>query len=182
MGSDSKKHKRQINFTSALKILGEQMDQKFLLNTQHFTQALSSLRVRLEALEDIIMLKLGVTEAELNEQSLLRIERMQNFQPITEEGAMVKRGSVVRVKVKEELVGSESPTAPMQDAFMHVGTGQVNPALDDLIVGSLVGETRDVTLPDPKDSNIQRKLTITVVKLFKGDEINEQVANTAVGA
>lgn len=178
MGSKSKKGgKRQVDFSSGIKILSEMMDEKFLQNSQHFTKGLSTMKVRLEALEDLLMEKFGETEASLQERIFTRIEKMQGFQAVE---TPVQKGSVIRIKVKEEVIGSESPTNPMTDAFMAVGHNQINAALDTLLVGAIVGETRDVTLPDPNNVAIQRKLTATIIRIFKGDEVaNEPKPETA---
>lgn len=173
MGSKSKGKKRSIDFSSGLKMLSESMDQKFLTNTQHFTQALSSLRVRVEVLEDLLMEKFGETEDSLSERVLLRIEKMQGFVPVE---TPVEDGSIIRIKVKEELVGSESPDTPQENAFMIVGAKQINPSLDELLIGAVVGEIRNVTLPDPKDSTKSRKITATVCRVFKGNKVNETPA------
>lgn len=168
MGSKSKGTKRRsVDFSSGMKMLSEMMDTKFMQNSKHFTQGLSTMKVRLEALEDILMEKFGETEASMSERVLLRIEKMQGFQQVD---TPVQKGSVIRIKVKEEAVGSESPTSALQDAFMAVGHNQINAALDELLVGAVTGETREVTLPDPENASLQRKITATVVRIFKGDE------------
>lgn len=170
MGTKSKGKARQVDFSGGMKMLSEMMDRKFIENTRHFTQSVSSLRVRLEAIEDLVMEKFGETEASLTERTLLRIEKMQGFEEVT---TPVQKGSVIRIKLKEEVVGKESESTPLQDAFMAVGHNQINAAIDTLAIGAVAGQTLDVTLPDPDDSNIQRKITFTVMKVFKGDETNE---------
>lgn len=174
----SKKQKpRQVDFSSGMRILSQSMDEKFLQNTQHFTKGLASMRVRLETLEDLLIEKLGETEASIQERVLLRIEKMQGFEPVD---TPVKLGSVVRIKVKEEAVGSESPTNPMSDQFMAVGHNQINAALDELLIGATIGETRNVTLPDPNNVAVQRKITATVIRIFRGDEVSNESKSEAL--
>lgn len=175
MGSKSKKGtKRQMNFSDSLKYLSDLQDQKHLEYTKHFTQTLASLKVRIEAVEEVLIEKLGETDETLKNRLLTRVERAQGFQEVT---TPVQKGSIIRVKVKEEVIGSESDSTPMQDAFMCVGHNQINANLDALLLGALTGETRDITLPDPSSVAIQRKLTATVVKIFKGEEsLNEAQA------
>lgn len=167
----SKGKPRQMNFSDSLKYLSDMMDQKQVEYSKHFAQALSSMRVRLEALEDVIMEKNGETEASLNERVLLRVAKMQGFQEVD---TPVQKGSVVRLKIKEEVIGSESPTTPMQDAFMAVGHNQINAAIDEKIIGATVGQTLDITLPDPQNAAVQRKITFIVMKVFKGDEVKDE--------
>jgi len=172
MGNKSKAGKRRtVDFASGMQILSQMMDEKFMQNSKHFTQGLSTMKIRLEVLEDLLMEKLGETEASIAERALLRIEKMQGFEVVN---TPVKKGSVIRIRLKEEVVGNESPTAPMQDAFMAVGHNQINAALDELVIGATVGETRDITLPDPDNAAVQRKLTVILMRIFKGDEtLNE---------
>lgn len=166
MGSKSKQKHRTVDFGGAIRQLSDIMDQKFIQNTQHFTQSISSLRVRLEVLEDLLMEKLGETEASLTERVLLRIEKMQGFQLVD---TPVQKGSVIRVKVKEEVVGQEQPNNPLQDAFMCVGHNQINAAIDTLVVGAVPGQTLEVVLPDPDNAELKRKITVTVIRVFKGE-------------
>ena len=175
MGTQSKRKPRQLNFSDAIKTLSEMMDQKFIQNTQHFTQSLASMRVRLEALEDVIMEKLGETEESLKERVLERVARMQGFQEVS---TPVQKGSVVRLKIKEEEVGKETPTTPWQDAFMVVGHNQINTAIDTDIVGTKLGETKTLTLPDPENANVQRRITYFVAKVFQGDESSNETQET----
>lgn len=178
MGSKSKKgQRRQVDFASGMRILSDSMDEKFLQNSQHFTKGLATMKVRLEALEDLLMEKLGETEASLQERTLTRVEKMQGFQQVN---TPVQKGSVIRIKVKEEEVGKESPTTPMQDAFMAVGHNQIHAALDELLLGANAGETKEVIVPDSKNVAVQVKITATVIRVFKGDEVaNESKSETA---
>lgn len=170
MGTNSKQQKRQINFKDAIQVLSEQMDQKLMITMQQSTQIMSSLKLRLEVLEDLLQEKFGETEESLKERLLLRVEKNQGF---SETDNPVRKGSIVRIKLKEEVVGKEYPALPMQDSFMCVGHNQISPHIDELIIGQNVGETRDIVLPDPNDANIQRRLTVLVVKVYRGEEVDE---------
>jgi len=172
MGTQSKTEKRQVNFKDAMKLLSDSMDEKFLQTSQHFTQLLSSFKLRLEVLEDLLMEKLGETEDSLKERLLLRVEKLQGFEEVDTE---VKVGSIIRIKVKEEIVGQESPATPMQDSFMCVGHNQINSNIDVLVKGAKAGETREVTIPNPNQPEELRKLTVLVVRVFKGNEKPESV-------
>lgn len=178
MGSKSKgKKRRDVDFSSGIRILSDMMDQKQLEYTKNFTSTLGSMKLRVQVLEELLKEKFGETEESLQERTFLKIESEQGFQQVDTE---VVKGSVLRVKVKEEEVGKESPTNPMQDAYMCVGHNQINAAVDTLVIGAKPGETRDVTLPDPKNVEVQRKITITVLKIFKGEEsVNETQENQA---
>jgi len=94
MGTQSKSKKRQMNFSDALKALSENLDTKFLENTGQFTQLMSSFKLRLEVLEDLLMEKFQETEDSFKERLLLRVEKNQGFQEV---GAWRDRyGGVVR--------------------------------------------------------------------------------------
>ena len=168
MGSKSKIGKRrQVDFSSGVKMLSEMADAKQLEYTKQFTQNLASMRVRLEAYEDILIEKLGETETSLQERVMLRVEKNLGYEPVT---TPVQKGSVVRIKIKEEVLGKESPETPMNHQYVCVGHNQIHECVDTLVLGAQIGETRDVTLPDPKDETIQRKITVFVSKIFKGEE------------
>jgi len=177
MGSKSKKKKQQMNFSDAVKYLSDLQDQKHLEYTKHFTQTLSTMKVRLEALEDVVLEKLGETEDSIKERMMLRVEKMQGFNESTND---VLTGSVIRIKVKEEIVGQESPTNPMQDAYMVVGSNQINPAIDIAVLGAKLGETKELILDDPTNAEIKRKVTVTVLKIFKGEETKNETKTEAV--
>src|ERR1700675_3811103 len=110
MSKTKNKQPRQMDFSSAvqylMKITDERSDQKFLENSKQFTAPLASLRTRVEVLEDLMFEKLGETKASLSERVLTRIEKQQGFVQVDEPA---KLGSIVRVKVKEEISGTESP-------------------------------------------------------------------------
>jgi len=171
MGGKSKKGtRRQVNFADAVKNLSEAMDEKFLQNTKHFTQALASFKLRLEVLEDLLMEKLDETEESFKNRLLTRVEKAQGFQEVTTE---VVRGSVIRIKVKEEVVGQESPETPLTDSFMCVGHNQINSNIDVLVLGAKAGEIRTVDVPNPNKPEEMRKLTVVVVKVFQSQGIPE---------
>lgn len=168
MGSKSKIGKRrQVDFSSGIKMLSELSDQKQLQYTKEFTTNLASIKVRMEALEDILIDKLGITEALIEDHIMLRVEKNFGYKEVDTE---VKKGSIVRLKIKEEIVGKESPDTPMDNQYICVGHNQIHAAIDTLVIGAKAGDTRDVTLPDPKDAAVQRKLTVSVTKVFKGEE------------
>ena len=171
MGTKSKGKRRSVDFSGGMKMLSESMDQKLLQNTHHFTQALSALKVRLDVAEDLLKDKLGETDESLNQRAMLVVEKSQGFVEIDSD---VLLGSVIRIKVKEEVVGSESPTTHMEDAYIVVGKGQVHSSVDTLVIGAKLGETRDVIVDDPKDSTKKYRITVQVMKVFKGQETNSE--------
>ena len=170
MGSKSKnKRPRQVDFASGMRMLSDMSDQKVLQYTKEFTSNLASIKVRIEALEDLIIEKLGETQDSFQERVMLRVEKNFGYEPVDTE---IKKGSIVRLKIKEEEVGKESDSNPMDNQYICVGHNQLDKTghIDDLVVGARAGETRNVTLPDPKDANIQRKITVLISKVFKGEE------------
>jgi len=168
LGTSSKQKKRSVDFSSAIRMLSDMQDQKVINYTEKFTTTLSSLKIRLEALEDLVMSKLGISEDEMNESALVRVERQQEFKEVD---TPVVAGSIVRVKVKEELEGNESDANKGQDSFMAVGHNQINAAIDVMILGASKGETRKCVLPDPSKPEVSRVITATVVKVFQGQEV-----------
>ena len=162
--------RRQMNFSDAIKALSESMDSKFLDHTKYFTQALSSFKLRLEVLEDLLMEKLSETEESLKNRLLSRVEKQQGFQEVTTE---VVKGSIIRIQVKEEVVGQESPETPLTDSFMCVGHNQINSNIDLLVLGAKAGETRTVDVPNPNKPEELRKITVVVCKVFQSQGIPE---------
>lgn len=171
MGTKSKGKRRTVDFMGGMKMLSEMQDAKVLEYTKNFTQALSALKVRLDVAEDLLKEKLGETEESLNQRAMLVVEKSQGFVEVDND---VLKGSVIRIKAKEEAVGSESPTTQMQDAYIVVGKGQVHPSVDTLVVGAKLGETRDVIVDDPKDSTKKFRITVQVMKVFKGEESSSE--------
>lgn len=178
---------RQMNFNDAVKYLmqitDERSDQKFLENSKQMTMPLASLKARVEVIEDLLMEKLGETEASLAERVLIRVEKGQGFVQVDEPA---KLGSIVRIKIKEELSGTESPINPMTDAFMVVGKNQIHEAVDKMLIGAKAGDTNSELLPSPKDPNQLLRITVFLARVFKGQEViqNEvpkQEDNTSSG-
>lgn len=169
---------RPMNFADAVKYLSqitdERSDMKFLENSKQFTAPLASLRTRVEVLEDLLMEKFDETEASLAERVLLRIEKGHGFVQVDEPA---KLGSIVRVKIKEELSGTESPANPLTDAFMVIGKNQIHKSVDKMLIGANVGETKTELLPNPKDPNQFLRITVFLARVFKGAEVvqNEEV-------
>jgi hypothetical protein len=168
MGSKSKGKHRPVDFSSGIKMLSDMQDRKQLEYTNNFTTTLSALKTRMEALEQILIDKLGLTEEAINDQVLLKVERNYGFQEVEND---VKKGSNILIKVKEEIVGKESDTTPMDNQYIQVGANQLTKGgeIDNLVIGAKKGETRTVVVPNPNNTD-QRKLTVTVVKVFKGNE------------
>lgn len=176
MGTKSKGGRgRQVDFTGAVKMLSEMADTKQLDYTKQFTTTLSAIKLRMETLEDLLIEKLNETQDSFNERVMLRVEK--NYGYVTVD-TPVKKGSMVRIKVKEEVLGKESPDAEMETQYICVGHNQLHSSIDTLIVGAVVGETRDIILPDPKNATVQRKLTVLVSKVFKGEESKYETAET----
>lgn len=171
MGTKSKGKRRSVDFSGGMKMLSEMSDQKVLEYTKNFTGALSALKVRLDVVEDLLKEKFGETEQSLNERAMLVVEKNQGF---VESDNDVLQGSVLRLKAKEEIVGQETPTTRWEDAYIVVGRGQVHPSVDALVIGAKLGETRDVIVDDPKDSTKKYRLTIQVMKIFKGEEATSE--------
>lgn len=171
-----------MNFADAVKYLSqvtdERADRKFLENSKQFTMPLASLRARLEVLEDLVMEKFGETEASLGERVLTRVEKQQGFQLVDEPA---KLGSIVRIKIKEEKSGAESPNTPMEDAFAVVGQMQIHKEVDQLLIGMKAGDTRDALVSNPQDPAQQARITIFLARVFKGREEpkNEEVKTEA---
>lgn len=171
MGTKSKSKRRTVDFSSGMKIISEMADQKVVEYTKHFTQALSAMKVRLDVTEDLLKEKLGETEESLNQRAMLLVERTQGFVEVDND---VLSGSIIRIKAKEEEVGKESTTTRLEDAYIVVGRGQVHPAVDTLVLGAKVGETRYIIVPDNQDPSKQVRITIQVMKVFKGEESNSE--------
>lgn len=183
MGKTKSNKPRQMDFASAVQYLtgitDQRSDQKFLENSKQFTAPLASLRTRVEVLEDLLMEKFGETEISLAERVLGRVEKQQGFQQVDEPA---KLGSIVRIKVKEELVDKESPNNPMEDAFMVVGQNQIHSSVDELLLGASAGDTKSTSVPNPKDATQLIKVTVFLAKVFKGRETPNEEVKTETAA
>lgn len=163
---------RQMDFAHAMRYLSqlvdERSDTKFLENSKQITGPLTSLKMRVEVLEDLLMEKLGETEDSLAERVFIRAEKAQGLQQIDEP---VKLGSVVSIKVKEELAGEESPNNVMSAALMVVGRNEIHPSIDTMLIGAKAGDTKSAVLPHPKEPTQSLKVTVFLARVFKGPEI-----------
>lgn len=171
MGSKSKGRSQVMNFSDAVRNLkitiDERVDTKILEVSKQFTNPIASIRTRTEVLEDIIKEKFGETDESLGERVVDRIEKNQGF---IEVKAPAKLTSIVRVRIKEEDVGKESPATLMQDAFMVVGEKQIHEEVDKLLLGMNAGETKDVVVADLQDATKSVRITVFLARVFKGRE------------
>lgn len=168
MGTKSKGKHRPVDFSGGLKMLSESIDKKLMANMHHISNALSQTQMRIEALEDIILEKMGETEASLKERVLTRIEKKQGFEEVN---TPVVKGSVVRIKAKEAETQDALASTPYEDAFMVVGHAQVHADIDANIIGMNIGESKDLTLTSGDKTSY---VTFTVAKVFRGEESQKQ--------
>ena len=179
MGTQSKRKHRPVDFSGGLKMLSDSIDQKLMANMHHITTALSQAQVRIETLEDLLMEKLGETEASLKERVLLRVEKKQGFEEVT---TPVVKGSVVRIKAKESDAKDTLAAVPYEDAFMVVGHNQIHADVDAAAIGMKAGESKDLILTQGDKTSY---VTFMVAKVFRGEEsqvkeaVQEEVAPVA---
>lgn len=140
------------------------IDQKMLQVTQQFTTTLSGMQHRIAVLEDVLKAKGGVTEKDIKDATLARLERLQNF--ILSDGP-AEEGSPLKISVKEEEVGKESPAEEYTDSFMIVGKKNVHEAIDTLVRGATAGQKLETVLPDPENKEVLRRITVVVDKVYK---------------
>jgi hypothetical protein len=174
---------RFMNFNSAVLNLkannDHAIDQKMLQITQQFTSTLSGMQHKLAILEEVLKAKGGVTEQDLKDASLARLEKLQNF---IQSDEAAEEGSPIKVSLKEEEVGKEKADEDFRDSFMIVGRKDVHPAIDDLVKGAKAGEKLEVVLPDPDNKEVQRRLTVIVDKVYKKLAGSNNVQNQAEAA
>lgn len=174
-------NQRFTNFNSAVLNLKANsdyaIDQKMLQVTQQFTTTLSGMQHRIAVLEDVLKAKGGVTEKDIKDATLARLERLQNF--LTSDGP-AEEGSPLKISVKEEEVGKENPNEEYTDSFMIVGKNNVHKAIDELVLGAVAGQQLETILPDPENQNIQRRLTVIVDKVYK--KLNAEVSKNSTEA
>ncbi len=114
------------------------------------------------------------------------IERMrENMAQLTpvEEGT-VENGMVLTVDFSAVVDGREDDNTSGQDATIEVGTGRLIPGLEEGLIGMSLGETRDIPVTMPDDTNnkeiagLKGTFTITLKEMKKKElpELNDEFA------
>lgn len=113
--------------------------------TNETKKSLISAKQRIDALEDIIKTKLGLTDQDLTE-ALWGVQERAFGLEIVDTPAADKNG--IRFLVKEELEGKETDEAPAQESFLILGqdNSELPKELIEALTGSKAGDTRTVKL------------------------------------
>lgn len=142
--------------------------------TSETKKSLISTKQRLDALEDLIKNKLGLTDQDITEALWTVQERAFGLE-ISIEPATTNNG--IRFLVKEELVGKESDTTPMQETFLVLGqdNNELPKEIIDALTGVSAGDTRKVTLHSEQLKS-DYVVTINVLRVYK-DKSKTSTAN-----
>lgn len=141
--------------------------------TNETKKSLISLKQRVDALENVLMSKLGVTQKDLTESVWEVQEKLYGLEVVNMPAAI---GNAIRFRVKEEKEGEETDKAPDNESYLILGNSdnqQLPKEIIDALTGSVAGETKKVTLfSEALQSNYI--VTIAVDRVYKEKERNGQ--------
>ncbi len=114
------------------------------------------------------------------------IERMREnmAQLIPVEEGTVEKGMVLTVDFSAVVDGREDDNTSGQDATIEVGTGRLIPGLEEGLIGMSLGETKEIPVTMPDDTNnkelasLNGTFTITLKEMKKKElpELNDEFA------
>lgn len=138
-----------------------------IIVAQETKKALSSMKMRLDALENFVVKKGLATDADLKE-ALWNVQETL-FGLTTHEGT-AGVGNGLRLRVKEEEIGKETDALPAQESYVVLGDGQLPKNIEDTILGISAGETRSLEVDAPATDTqpaAKYKITLTADRVYK---------------
>lgn len=126
--------------------------------TNETKKSLISTKLRLDAFEELLKSKLGLTDQDLIE-ALWSVQEKAYGLEVVESPA--EKGNGIRFVVKEEIEGYETDAEPSQESFLVLGQDddQLPKELLDALTGSSAGETKQIKL---YSEQIQKNYTVTL--------------------
>lgn len=134
--------------------------------TNETKKALVSMKQRLDAIENLVREKLGVTDQDVQSALWAVQEKQYGLEPTSEPSA---KGSAIRFRVKEEKEGEATDKAPDNESYLVLGN-EDNDSLPKEIIAALTGvvagDTKTVSLfSEALKSNYI--VTIAVDRVYK---------------
>lgn len=134
--------------------------------TNETKKSLIAMKQRLDALESILIGKLGVTEQDITESTWAVQEKLYGLEKVETPSVI---GNAIRFRVKEEIEGKETESAPDNESYIVLGNSdntQLPKEIIEALTGAVAGDIRKVTLySEALKSNYI--VTIAVDRVYK---------------
>ena len=134
-----------------------------MIVAQETRKALSSMKMRLDALESVLIKKNLLTSEDLK---LALWETQETLFGLTVFDGVAANGNGLRIRVKEEEVGKETDAEPNTESYVILGTNEVSKEIDEVLQGAKAGDTKTLTMEDtrtePKEGETRPKYLITI--------------------
>jgi hypothetical protein len=134
--------------------------------TNETKKSLIAIKQKMDALETLLVTKLGVKEEEINEAVWSVQEKLYGLELAETPAAL---GNAIRFRVKEEVEGQETEGVPTQESYIVLGNSdndQLPKEIIDALTGTVPGDVKKVTLhSDALKSNYV--VTIAVDRVYK---------------
>ena len=108
-----------------------------MIVAQEARKALSSMKMRLDALENLLLAKKEVTSTSLQEALWNVQETLFGIAPTD---APAELGCGVRLRVKEEKIGEETDAEPATESYVVLGQGEITPDVQNALLGAKAGK------------------------------------------
>lgn len=134
-------------------------------------KSLVAMKQRLDAVEGLLLNKLGVSEQELKEALWGVQEKLYNLEVVSTPAAA---SNAIRFRVKEELENQQTEDKPTQESYLILGgedNDQLPKELIDALTGSVAGDLKKITLySEQLKSNYVVTIEVDRVYREKGKE------------
>lgn len=144
-----------------------------IMVAQETRKALSSMKMRLDALENLFLQGKAVTRDTLKE-ALWEVQETLFGLTLHDGGAGTGNG--IRLRVKEEEIGKETDAEPVTESYAVLGQQEFPKAIEAALLGAKAGETKYAEMDDDKtplkEGEVAKKYKITLVidRVYKTKE------------
>lgn len=141
-----------------------------MIVAQETRKALSSMKMRLDALERLLLTNTPVT-LESIKQALWEVQETLFGLEVHDGTAGVGNG--IRLRVKEEKVGEETDAAPTTESYAVLGEKEFPKPIEEALLGVKAGDVKVVEVEDDKaevkegESKPKYKITIAIDRVYK---------------
>jgi len=142
-----------------------------MIVAQEARKALSSMKMRLDALENLLLAKKEVTSTSLQEALWNVQETLFGIAPTD---APAELGCGVRLRVKEEKIGEETDAEPATESYVVLGQGEITPDVQNALLGAKAGEIKTFEADDQNatgDVKPRYKITLKVDRVYAKKEV-----------
>jgi len=147
-----------------------EVNEAAMIVAQETKKALSSFKMRLDALENLLLAQTPVTLESLK-QALWEIQETL-FELKVHDGT-AGAGNGIRLRVKEEVVGQETDAPPSTESYAVLGEKSFPPEIEAALLGCKAGEVKVVEIEDAKaevkegEAKPRYKITIAIDRVYE---------------